>query len=215
MRVGGWMNKEMLIKYLTESGYLKTKEIINAFKKVPRQDFVPSKFKKYAYIDEPLPTLKGQTISQPATIATMTEALKPKKDDKILEIGAGSGYQSAILSEIVGSDGKVITIEIVKELYKYAKEKLSKYKNVMIIYGDGSLGYEQEKPYDGIIVTASAPCVPEPLKEQLKIGGRLVIPVGVYAQKMLLLTKTKRGFEETDLGYFMFVPLTGKYGWSE
>jgi len=215
MRVGGGMNKEMLIKYLTESGYLKTKEIINAFKKVPRQDFVPSKFKKYAYIDEPLPTLKGQTISQPATIATMTEALKPKKDDKILEIGAGSGYQSAILSEIVGSDGKVITIEIVKELYKYAKEKLSKYKNVMIIYGDGSLGYEQEKPYDGIIVTASAPCVPEPLKEQLKIGGRLVIPVGVYAQKMLLLTKTKRGFEETDLGYFMFVPLTGKYGWSE
>ena len=209
------MNKEMLIKYLTESGYLKTKEIINAFKKVPRQDFVPSKFKKYAYIDEPLPTLKGQTISQPATIATMTEALKPKKDDKILEIGAGSGYQSAILSEIVGSDGKVITIEILKELYKYAKEKLSKYKNVMIIYGDGSLGYEQEKPYDGIIVTASAPCVPEPLKEQLKIGGRLVIPVGVYAQKMLLLTKTKRGFEETDLGYFMFVPLTGKYGWSE
>jgi len=215
MRMGGGMNKEMLIKYLTESGYLKTKEIINAFKKVPRQDFVPSKFKKYAYIDEPLPTLKGQTISQPATIATMTEALKPKKDDKILEIGAGSGYQSAILSEIVGSGGKVITIEILKELYKYAKEKLSKYKNVMIIYGDGSLGYEQEKPYDGIIVTASAPCVPEPLKEQLKIGGRLVIPVGVYAQKMLLLTKTKRGFEETDLGYFMFVPLTGKYGWSE
>jgi len=213
--MGGGMNKEMLIKYLTESGYLKTKEIINAFKKVPRQDFVPSKFKKYAYIDEPLPTLKGQTISQPATIATMTEALKPKKDDKILEIGAGSGYQSAILSEIVGSGGKVITIEILKELYKYAKEKLSKYKNVMIIYGDGSLGYEQEKPYDGIIVTASAPCVPEPLKEQLKIGGRLVIPVGVYAQKMLLLTKTKRGFEETDLGYFMFVPLTGKYGWSE
>jgi len=209
------MNKETLIRHLIDSGSLKTPEIIKAFKKIPRENFVPEHLKNYAYIDEPLPILAGQTISQPTTIAIMTEALKPKKGNRILEIGAGSGYQSAILSKVVGKDGIIITVERIKEIYEYAKQKLKNYKNVKVVCGDGSCGYGKFAPYDRIIVTASAPQIPKPLKEQLNIDGRLVIPVGAYTQKMMLLIKTKNGFKEFDLGCFVFVKLIGKYGWRE
>ena len=198
--------KERLISSLISSGYLKTPEIIRAFKKVKREDFVPNDLRRFAYVDEPLPIGHGQTISQPLTVAAMTEALGPENGHKVLEIGAGSGYQAAILAEIAE---KVITIERIPYLAEMAKQNLRDYKNVFIICADGSKGWEQEAPYDRIIVTASAPSVPEPLLKQLKTGGRIVIPVG---NEMWLIEKTAGGFIRNMLGYYAFVPLIGEHG---
>lgn len=197
--------KKQLLNYLKES-VLKTPRIIKAFENVDRADFVPVEQRKYAYIDEPLHISSGQTISQPWTVAFMTEALGPKVGQKILEIGTGSGYQAAILSKVVGSKGKIITIELVEELFNYSKPRLKKYKNIITVFGDGSKGYKPEAPYDRIIVTASAPSVPKPLLEQLKEDGILVIPVG----ETMLRIKGGKKFE--NLGRFAFVPLKGKYG---
>ena len=172
------MKKEELIRELIEEQWLRTKAVIRAFKKVPRENFVPEDQKKYAYVNYPLPIAAGQTISQPLTAAVMTESLAARGGDKVLEVGTGSGYQAAILSEIVGPTGKIITTEIIPELYDFSKRNLANYKNVSLLNVDGSVGYDKEAPYDKIIVTASAPKVPKPLIEQLKDGGRLVIPVG-------------------------------------
>lgn len=201
--------KERLLRELTEEGWLKTKEVIEAFSTVNREDFIPKEQRQYAYANYPLPIPGGQTISQPLTVAVMTEALKAKGGDKILEVGAGSGYQAAILSEIVGATGKVITTEIIPELFKFAKENLRGCDNVMVLNVDGSLGYAPEAPYDRIIVTASAPGVPEPLAEQLRDGGRMVIPVG---DEMFLIEKRGREIRKTFLGYYAFVPLRGRHG---
>lgn len=201
--------KERLLRELIDEGWLKTKTVIDAFRKVPREDFVPQEYRKFAYANEPLPIAAGQTISQPLTVAVMTEALAAKKGDKVLEVGTGSGYQAAILSEIVVQRGKVITTEIISELFEFAKKNLKNYRNVTVLNIDGSLGYSPEKPYDGIIVTASAPSVPESLLDQLKDGGRLIIPVG---DRMFLIEKQNNKIKETFLGYFSFVPLRGKHG---
>lgn len=202
------MQKEELIQELIEAGALKTKEIIDAFQAVPREDFVPAEYGRHAYDNYPLPIAAGQTISQPLTVAAMTEALEPSKGQKILEVGSGSGYQAAILSKLVGPKGKIITTEIIPELFEFAKKNLKNYKNVIVINVDGSLGYKEEAPYDRIIVTASAPAVPKPLTEQLKAGGRFVIPVN---DRMLLIEKNGRT-KETFIGFYVFVPLTGKHG---
>jgi len=201
--------KEELIKELIQEGYLKTKSVIDAFKKVPREDFVPDEMKKYAYVNEPLPIGEGQTISQPLTVAFMTEHLDAKTGHKILEIGSGSGYQAAILSEIAGPKGKIITTEIISRLALLAEKNLRKYKNVKVICCDGSNGYEKEAPYDRIIVTASAPNVPEALLKQLKDSGKMIIPV---CNEMYLIEKQKEKTIETFLGYFAFVPLVGEHG---
>ncbi len=202
------MQKNELIRELIESGCLRTKAVIDAFRAVSRENFVPKEYEKHAYGNYPLPIAAGQTISQPLTVAAMTEALETAKGNKILEVGTGSGYQAAILSEIVGSTGKVITTEIIPELFDFAKKNLRNYKNVAVLNVDGSLGYTPEKPYDRIIVTASAPTVPRPLIEQLKDGGRLVIPV---EDRMLLIEKNSKT-KETFIGYYSFVPLTGEHG---
>lgn len=203
-----YTDKQALIKYWVESKILTDKRIITAFKKVKREHFVLSEYKAQAYLDEPLPTFAGQTISQPTTVAIMTQALEPKPGQKILEIGAGSGYQAAILAEIVGLKGKIFTIERIKELFEFAKNNLEKYKNVKVIFGDGSKGYEKEAPFDRIIVTAAAEEVPEILFEQLKESGILVIPVGErFEQRLLKIQKTKEKKQITDLGPFVFVPL--------
>lgn len=204
--------RKKLVGKMINSGSLTSRNVIDAFLKVPREDFVVAEMKKYSYVDEPLPLVRGQTISQPSTVAIMTELLKPERGNKILEIGAGSGYQAAILSEIVGPEGKVITIEIVPELYDYARQRLEKYENVVIILGDGSLGYEKGAPYDRIIVTAASPGIPEPLKKQLKVGGRMVIPVGANVQEMIVVEKNDKGFQFFSAGDFFFVPLKGRYG---
>ena len=204
-----FMNKDELIQELIGCGALKTKQVIDAFRSVPREDFVPIEYRKYAYDNYPLPIAAGQTISQPLTVAAMTEALQPSRGQKILEVGAGSGYQAAILSEVVGPKGKVITTEIIPELFEFAKNNLKAYKNVNLLSVDGSLGYSPEKPYDRIVVTASAPAIPKPLIAQLKDGGRLVIPV---VDRMLLIEKKNGKTKETFLGFYSFVPLTGEHG---
>jgi len=200
------MQRDELLTELVDEKILKTKAVIDAFNKVPREDFVPAEYKKHAYTNEPLPIGHGQTISQPLTVAVMTELLEAKKGHKILEVGTGSGYQAAILSEIVGTVGKIITTEIIPELFEFAKKNLARYKNVNVLNIDGSLGYPGK--YDRIIVAASAPSVPKPLIEQLKEGGRLVIPV---EDRMMLIEKNGK-IKETFIGYYAFVPLTGKHG---
>jgi protein-L-isoaspartate(D-aspartate) O-methyltransferase len=145
----------------------------------------------------------------------MTQALELKPGMKVLEVGAGSGYQSALISEIVGPKGKVITIEFLDNLYLFAKQNLKAYKNVKIIKGDGSQGYKKGAPYDRIIVTCAAPAIPSPLLDQLKTKGILLIPVGsLYTQRMMKVVKTKKGVSQEDLGLFAFVPLRGKHGFS-
>ena len=205
-------NKE-LIEHLIENKRLKTKSIIRAFEKVDRANFCLKEHKDLAYVDQPLPILAEQTISQPTTVAIMTEALQPQKGDKALEIGTGSGYQAAILSEII-KPGKIYTIERLSELVDFAKNNLKKYKNVEIIKGDGSKGLKENAPYDCIIVTACTSEIPKVLKEQLNHNGRLIIPVGKtrFVQDLLLIKKTKSGFETINLGPFAFVPLIGKFG---
>jgi protein-L-isoaspartate(D-aspartate) O-methyltransferase len=144
----------------------------------------------------------------------MTQALSPKKGDKILEVGTGSGYQAAVLSESVGSKGEVVTIEYLKSLFLYARKNLKNYNNVKTVLGDGSKGYKKEAPFDGIIVTAASPRIPKPLKQQLKVGGVLVIPVGEIIQDMIKVTRTKKGYKKENLGEFRFVPLKGEHGFS-
>lgn len=204
--------KEYLIRKWREEGI--DKKVIDAFIKIPREEFVLNK--KEAYEDRPLPILAGQTISQPTTIMIMTQALDVKKGMKVLEVGCGSGYQAAILSKLVGSKGKIISVEIIEELVKFARCNLKKVgiKNVEIIHGDGSLGYEKEAPYDRIIVTAGASEIPKPLIKQLKVNGVLVIPVGPsYCQNMMVVKKkAKNKIVIKNIGDFVFVDLKGKLG---
>jgi len=205
------MEKTRLIAKLKREGVLKSPEIIRAFEKVPRERFVPAKYKGLAYEDIPLPIGSGQTISQPTTIAIMLEALKVGKRDKVLDVGSGLGYLAALLAEIA-KEGKVVSIEIIPELWKKAKENLRNYKNVRCILGDGSKGYEKEAPYDRIVVSAAARKIPKALIEQLKVKGRMVIPVGnLECQKMYLIEKLgKDRIRKSSLGYFVFVPLIEK-----
>lgn len=208
-------SKKRLLADLKHGGWLKTPRVIKAFEAVPRELFVRAENAKEAYWDVPLPIGFGQTISQPLTVAFMTELLKPQAGQKILEIGTGSGYQAAILSKVVGPKGKVITLEIVPQLVEFAIANLQKagIKNVEVHHSDGSQGWPDDAPYDRIIATAAAPEIPRPLKEQLKVGGVLVVPVGTYLQKMMRVTR--RGpdqFEIEDHGEFRFVPLRGRHG---
>ncbi len=204
--------KEALIYELINEGVLKREDIIEAFRKVPREDFVLADYIDHAYDNYPLPIGEGQTISQPLTVAFMTEALDPKKGQKILEVGAGSGYQAAILAEIIGKKGKIITAERIQKLADMARANLNKagYSNAEVVVYDGSTGYEKEAPYDRIIVTASAPSVPNSLVKQLKKGGKLVITL---LDEMFLIEKDDK-VKKTFLGYYVFVPLIGKEGHS-
>ena len=198
--------KKYLIDHLIQDGYLKTPKIIEAFKKIPREYFVTEKYKNYAYVDEPLPIGSGQTISAPHMVAMCTELLKPRASDKVLEIGAGSGYQAAILSLLVK---KIITIELEKELSEFAKKNLTRagIKNVTVLQGDGSKGYPDQQPYDKIIVTCACPEIPKPLTEQLKTGGIIVAPVGDYVQELIVGIKTKTRLKRKTHGRCVFVPL--------
>ncbi len=206
--------KENLINYWKKTKLITDKRVLAAFEKIEREDFVLDEYKKQAYEDVPLPIKADQTISQPTTIMIMTQALELKKGDKVLEIGAGSGYQAALIAEIV-KPSIVYTIEFLSELALFARNNLEKagIKNVKVICADGSKGYEKEKPYSKIIVTAACPKVPKPLLEQLKDGGILVAPVGsLYGQKMLKISKNDE-LKVEDLGEFIFVKLKGEYGW--
>ena len=179
--------KQSLINYWIKLKTITDKRVINAFKKIPRENFLPKTLKEYAYEDKPLPILKKQTISQPTTIMIMTQALEVKPGNKILEIGSGSGYQSALLSILVGKKGKILTLEIIPELVNFAKNNLKKFENVEVIQGDGSKGYKKQAPYDRIIITAACPEMPKPLINHLSKNGIIIAPVGTqYVQKMII-----------------------------
>ena len=185
--------------------------IIEAIGKIPRHEFVPVESRAYAYDDGPVPIGFGQTISQPFIVALMTDLLKPKPEDAVLEIGTGSGYQTAVLAKLVR---KVYSIEIISELAKSARHRLSElgFKNVEIKVGDGYYGWPEHAPYDGIIVTAAAPEIPPPLIEQLKPGGRMVIPVGQpFGYQMLKVVEKKEAGDTVirEVLGVAFVPLTG------
>jgi len=208
------LRKKMVQEQIIARG-IKDEKVISAFLKVPREEFVPESLKEYAYRDCPLSIGEGQTISQPYIVALMTEALKLKGKEKVLEIGTGSGYQSAILAEI---GCEVYSIERIELLAKRAENILKKLGyNVKIKIGDGTLGWEEYSPYDRIIVTAAGPKIPETLLSQLsKNEGRLVMPVGDrYIQDLILVIKNSEKIEKVHLGGCQFVPLIGKEGWKE
>ena len=192
---------------------IKDSRVIVAMKKVPRHLFVEEALQSQAYSDHPLPIGEKQTISQPYMVALMTEALQLKEKEKVLEIGAGSGYQTAVLAELAE---KVFSIERIRSLAIKARQLLYElgYFNVEIKIFDGTHGWMEEAPFDAIIVTAGAPDIPHPLLDQLAIDGRLVIPVGdAYVQDLIRLRKKEDGIHKEDLGGCRFVKLIGKYGW--
>ena len=206
---------ENLINSLVKDGYLKTLEIIEAFKAIDRKDFVPEEQKSEAYVNAPLPIGFGQTISQPLTVAFMLELLEPKQGEKILDIGAGSGWVAALLAKIVGNspagEGRVISIERIPELKKMAEENISKYgfiENgiIKMVLGDGSKGYKKEAHYDKIIAAASAQGeLPKEWQKQLNIGGRIVAPLENSIMVIDKISKNKYNVKE-HFG-FSFVPL--------
>jgi len=202
---------------LLREEYSLSDKVVEAMKKVPRHLFVPYQYRNEAYVDTPLPIGKGQTISAPHMVAIMCELLDLKPGEKVLEIGTGCGYHAAVVAEIVGKNGKVITIERHPELAERAREILKElgYDNVIVIVGDGSKGYEPEAPYDKIYVTASAPDIPTPLLEQLKPGGKMVIPIGNFMQYLYVVEKDETGrIEKKKWGAVRFVPLVGEYGFN-
>lgn len=203
-------SQQQLVDYLIHKGYLKTLSITAAFQKVDRADFVAKEHQQEAYEDYPLPIGYGQTISQPLTVAYMLEILQPQAGDKVLEIGAGSGFQTALLSKIVGKSGLVIALEIIPELQKTAKRNVGKYsralKNVKVILGDGREGYAAEAPFDKIICGAEVrDLIPKEWKKQLKVGGKIVAPV---EGRVLEITKVgEEHYKEKKHGFVSFVPL--------
>ena len=209
---------EELIQNLIDEGYLKSKPIIEAFRKIKREDFLPKDIKEDASLNVPLLISHGQTISQPLTVAFMLELLQPKKGDKVLDVGSGSGWQTALLAELVGEKGKIYAIERIPDLMRFGEKNVSKYgfKNVEFICGDGTKGYKKGSPYDKIIVAAAAEIgIPDILLQQLKVGGRLVIPVGKYEQAMVMVDKVgKNDYQEKRFPGFQFVPLVPKK-WGE
>lgn len=200
--------RNQLVSILEQKG-ITDKNVLAAIKKIPRHLFLNSGFEDYAYQDKPFPIGAGQTISQPYTVAYQTELLQVKKDDKVLEIGTGSGYQTAVLC-VMGA--KVYSVERQNELFKSTSLLLPKLgiRAKHLSFGDGYKGLPNYAPFDSIIVTAGAPLIPKPLMAQLKVGGRLVIPVGNKnnVQIMtLLIRKNETQFEKHELGEFRFVPL--------
>jgi len=198
--------RNQLAKLLEEKGII-DKNVLQAIKKIPRHLFLNSSFEDFAYLDKAFPIGAGQTISQPYTVAFQSQLLEVKKDQKILEIGTGSGYQTAVLC-LLGA--KVYSIERQNELFKTTSLLLPKLgiRPKHLSFGDGYKGLPNHAPFDSIVVTAGAPTIPKPLMAQLKIGGRLVIPVGDKEQVMtLLIRKNETQFEKHELGDFKFVPL--------
>ena len=210
----------VLIDSLIREGWLKTSRIIDAFRKIKRKDFLPEEMKDLAGLNEALPIGYGQTISQPLVVAFMLEQLSPEKGEKILDVGSGSGWTSALLGEIVGEKGKVISIDIVPELVEFGRKNVAKYNFIKegiveFICVDGSKGYPQyaSRPelaegFDKILASASAAEIPPAWKEQLKIGGRIVAPIG--SSIWLLSKKSAAEFDQTEYPGFVFVPLITK-----
>ena len=208
----------MLIDDLIKQGYLKTPNIIKAFKKIKRDDFVLEKDKDNVEMNIPLSIGRGQTISQPLTVAFMIELLQPEPGDKILDVGSGSGWTTALLAELVGEEGRVFSVEVIPDLKMFGEENVSKYnfiKKGIVEYfcADGYKGLPEFAPFDKVLVSAAAEQMPRKLLEQLKEGGKLVIPIGEqYSSQDIVLIKKQgeKGFKEKRFPGFVFVPLVKK-----
>ncbi len=201
--------RDAMVRQQIEARGVRDARTLEAMRKVPRHEFVPAELRTQAYADHPIPIGHRQTISQPYIVAFMTEALSLEAGDRVLEVGTGSGYQAAVLAEIVE---EVFTIEIVEPLARESGERLERlgYTNVQVRSGDGYRGWPERAPFDAIIVTAAAPRIPEPLKQQLASGGRLIIPVGDDLQELRLLTRKGDRFGEKSVLPVRFVPMTGE-----
>jgi protein-L-isoaspartate(D-aspartate) O-methyltransferase len=208
------MRHDMVEKQIEARGITDV-AVLKAMRKVPRHLFVSEALMDQAYSDFPLPIGEQQTISQPYIVAEMTQALQLSPDDRVLEIGTGSGYQAAILAQIVF---RVYTIERIHSLYVKARKLFDHlgYHNIVTRYSDGTSGWKDESPFNAIIVTAGAPVIPTVLVNQLAIGGRMVIPVGdQHAQDLIRLERDERGIRQTNLGACRFVKLVGEHGWGD
>jgi protein-L-isoaspartate(D-aspartate) O-methyltransferase len=203
--------RQRMVKYDIVARGIKDPALLKAMDKVPRHRFVPPGFRHQAYADHPLPIAEGQTISQPYVVALMTDLLELKPGDRVLEIGTGSGYQAAVLAEIVK---EVYSIEIRKPLADGSRQLLQElgYRNVKVKYGDGYFGWPEHAPFDAIIITAAANHIPPPLIKQLKEGGRFILPLGstVYYQMLTLVKKEDEEIRMKQFGSVRFVPMTGK-----
>jgi len=201
--------REKMVETQIKARGVKDPRVLSALLKVERHRFIPKEYLNSAYSDQPLPIGEGQTISQPYIVALMTELLELKGNEKVLEIGTGSGYQAAILGELAK---EVYTIEIVESLASSARKRLSElaYQNIEVKAGDGYLGWPEVAPFDAIIITAAPDHIPKPLIEQLKEGGRMVVPVGTYTQELKKIVKRSGEIETTDVIPVVFVPMTGE-----
>jgi protein-L-isoaspartate(D-aspartate) O-methyltransferase len=201
--------REKMVENQIKARRVKDPRVLSALLKVERHRFVPEKYLDSAYSDQPLPIGEGQTISQPYIVGLMTELLELKGNEKVLEIGTGSGYQAAILAELAE---EVYTIEIIEPLASKASKTLSElgYQNVNVKAGDGYLGWPEAAPFDAIIVTAAPDHIPKPLTDQLKEGGRMVVPVGTHTQELLKIVKRSGKIETTNVIPVLFVPMTGE-----
>ena len=206
--------RERMIKRLREHYKINDEQVLDVMSVVPRQKFLPTALKSQAYADNALPIAGNQTISQPYIVAKMSELLELPSNARVLEIGAGSGYQTAILSQLARS---VYAIERVPQLAAEAQNRLNELgiHNVVLRCADGTIGWDVYAPFDGILVAAGGPTMPEPLLTQLKLGGKLVIPIGQdqQSQRLIRVTRTEKGFKTEDFGGCAFVPLIGEHGW--
>ncbi|GAB6054916.1 protein-L-isoaspartate O-methyltransferase [Methanobacterium movens] len=211
--------RKELVARLESYGIIRSPSVKKAMETVPREEFLPEEFQSRAYLDQPLPIGEGQTISAPHMVAIISEKLDLKKGMNVLEIGTGFGYNAAIVAEIIGEEGHLYSIERISSLAEVAKKnlKLTGYdKRVTVIVGDGTKGLPAHAPFSRIYVTAGAPDIPESLKNQLEIGGKLIIPVGSsnYNQELIIIDKIgENKFKSKKLGGVAFVPLIGEYGW--
>lgn len=208
------LRKRMVDEQLVARG-IQDPAVLGAMSTVPREVFVPDDQVQFAYADAPLPIGEGQTISQPYIVALMSEALELSPDEQVLEIGTGSGYAAAVLSRMVR---RVYTVERHLNLARAAEARFQKlgYNNIQVHVGDGTLGWAEHAPYDGIVATAGGPKVPQPLLDQLKRGGRLVMPVGrtIQLQELVRVRRSRNdGYRQEELGSVRFVPLVGEAGW--
>jgi protein-L-isoaspartate(D-aspartate) O-methyltransferase len=207
--------REEMVRSQIEARGIKAPMVLAAFRRVPRHLFVSEALRDQAYGDYPLPIGEQQTISQPYIVAEMTQALDLDEDDRVLEIGTGSGYQAAILAQIVY---RVYTIERKRSLYLQARNLFDKlhYHNIVMKYADGTKGWQDESPFDGIVVTAGAPQIPDVLIDQLGEDGRLVVPVGnQHTQELIKIFRDDQNIRQINLGGCRFVKLVGEHGWKE
>ncbi len=208
--------RNSLVDDLKMRGYVTSKAVEDAMRRVPREEFLPAELREEAYVDSPLPIGEGQTISAPHMVAIMAENLDLKTGQKILEVGTGSGYHAAVCAEVIAPDGHIYSIERITSLASFAEDNLKRTgyaKLVTVILGDGSKGLPDHAPYDRIFVAAGAPDVPSPLTAQLTPGGKLLVPVGTrWYQDLIRVTRQGAKLEKENLGGCVFVPLVGEYG---